>query len=260
VLVALVVAASLVAAGVTQSPPSIVLFAAASFVVASITQELWRATAIRRALTKQGPLAAVLGVIRLNRRRYGGYLVHIGMAVIFVGLAASSAFQHINETQLTPGHSSRIDGYDVRYVRPTAAVSAQKVSLGAVAESAVGLQAGVRRDIWTSVDPNISSLQPIITGLDNRFPRAGGQTQTVLLSLVAARYRAKPPAATFRFIVSPLVEWIWIGGLIAGAGGLLALVPSLSPRRRRVKATSPRRAGIGAQPIGEPVGETVSSR
>ena len=283
--------------GPGASPRSIVLFAAAAFVVTITCQELWRAAGVRRAASGERPLAALRSVISRNHRRYGGYLVHIGMAVIFVGVGASSAFQHISELQLTPGHSATVGGYNLRYVRPTASVTARRVDLGAVvdvskgghhvttlaptmgyypvpdaglgpvgsyldgnAESAIGLRAGLRRDIWTSVDPNLDSFQSMIAGIDKRFPRAGGQTQLLLLSLVAARYKTSPPAATFRFIVSPLVEWIWLGGLIAGAGGLLALWPAPLRRRRRVQAASRVRSGVVPAPAREPVvvAETAS--
>jgi cytochrome c-type biogenesis protein CcmF len=274
--------------GMSSSPRSVIVFAAAAFVVTVIGQELWRAVAVRRALTEEGPVVAVHGVITRNRRRYGGYLVHIGMAVLFVGVAASSAFQHIAELQLTPGHGTTVAGYRLRYIRPTASVTAQKVDLGAVidvsrggrhittlspamgyypiinaglgpvasyldgnAESAIGLSAGVRRDIWTSVDPNLDSFQSMISGIDSRFPRAGGQTQLLLLSVVAARYKLAPPPATFRFIVSPLVEWIWLGGLIAGGGGLLALWPATAARRRRTRATGRVPVGVAARSVGE---------
>jgi cytochrome c-type biogenesis protein CcmF len=122
------------------------------------------------------------------------------------------------------------------------------------AESAIGLSAGVRRDIWASVDPDIESFQSMISGIDSRFPRAGGQSQLVLLSLIAARYESSPPPATFRFIVSPLVEWIWLGGLIAGGGGLVALWPPAARRRRwRLMPVRPVRVGVPASPVGEPV-------
>ena len=59
--------------------------------------------------------------MRRNRRRYGGYIVHVGMAVLFVGVAASSAFQHASATcALRPGRRRTVGGYDVRYVAPTA--------------------------------------------------------------------------------------------------------------------------------------------
>ena len=281
---------------------SIVLFGAAAFVVAAIGQELWRAVAVRRALTGEGRVTASRRVVGRNRRRYGGYLVHIGMAVIFIGIAASSAFQHITELQLKPGQSTTVDGYRLRYLHATAAVTAQKVSLGAViavsrngrpagtlspamgyypivgaglgpvgsyldgnAESAVGLRAGLQRDLWTSVDPNLDSLQSQIAGVDKRFPHAGGATQLLLLSLIAARYRSAPPPATFRFIVSPLVEWIWLGGLIAAGGGLLAAWPAPAARRRRMRAaprarvSAPPRPRVGGAGEAVAAGETVTA-
>jgi cytochrome c-type biogenesis protein CcmF len=284
--------------GTRASWRSVVLFTAATFVVVAIGQELWRAVAVRRAVIRERPLTALRRVVGRNRRRYGGYLVHIGMAVIFVGIAASSAFQHVTELQLKPGQSTTVDGYRLRYVRPTASVTAQKVSLGAIiavskggdtqgtlspamgyypiinaglgpvgsyldgnAESAIGLRAGLQRDIWTSVDPDLDPLQSQIAGIDKRFPRAGGPTQLLLLSLIAARYRAAPPPATFRFIVSPLVEWIWLGGFIAAGGGLLAVWPAPLARRRRTRAA--RRAPVSARlgPLAEEaaVGETVTA-
>jgi cytochrome c-type biogenesis protein CcmF len=274
--------------GTSTSPPSVIMFATVAFVIAAIGQELWRAVAVRRTISGEGRVLALRGIIARSRRRYGGYLVHVGMAVLFVGIAASSAFQHISELNLTPGHSATVDGFRLRYVRPTASVSAQKVDLGAVvdvskagrhvttlspamgyypiinaglgpvasyfdgnAESAIGLDAGVRRDIWASVDPDLDSFQSMISGVDSRFPRAGGQTRIVLLSLVAARYESAPPPATFRFIVSPLVEWIWLGGLIAGGGGLLALWPAAARRRRQ--SAQQMRVAIPSSPVGETV-------
>jgi cytochrome c-type biogenesis protein CcmF len=275
-------------ADTSSSPGSVVMFAAAAFVLAVVAQEVWRAAAARSAVTGQAPLQALRAVLTGNRRRYGGYVVHVGMALIFVALAASSAFQHITELQLRPGHSASAGGYRFRYVRPTASVSAQKLSLGAVvyvskrghritalspsmgyypiidqglgpvgsyldgnAESAIGLSAGARRDIWTSVDPDLDSFQSMISGIDSRFPRAGGDTQRLLLSIVAARYVQQPPPATFRFIVSPLVEWIWLGGLIAAGGALMALWPAASATRRRARSTRHLPIGIATSPVGE---------
>ena len=61
--------------------------------------------------------------MRRNRRRYGGYTVHVGMAVLFVGVAASSAFQHARDVRLAPGQTATVGGYEIRYVRATAPIT-----------------------------------------------------------------------------------------------------------------------------------------
>jgi len=199
--------------------------------------------------------------------------VHVGIALLFVGVAASSAFQHVRDVRLSPGQTARIGGYDVRYVRATSAVAPAKVTLGAVldvsragrhvttlrttrgyypvadpsvgpvgqyfdgeATTEVGLRAGLRRDIWTAVQPDIGAMRRMIDGIDQRFPLAQGDTQAFLLTAVAQRYRLSPPPATFRLIVSPLVEWIWLGGIVLGVGGLIALWPAPRTARRRAPA------------------------
>ena len=63
--------------------------------------------------------AALVSVVRRNRRRYGGYLVHLGVAVALLGVAASSAFNTQRDVRLGPGETTSVAGYDVRYVRPT---------------------------------------------------------------------------------------------------------------------------------------------
>ncbi len=97
--------------------------AARRFVFGSIGQEFFRGTRARRAMAGEPAPLALLALVRRNRRRYGGYIVHIGIAVLFVGVAASSSFQHASQLGLSPGQSTRVGAYAVRYVRPTATIT-----------------------------------------------------------------------------------------------------------------------------------------
>jgi cytochrome c-type biogenesis protein CcmF len=65
------------------------------------------------------------------------------------------------------------------------------------------------------------------------------------LAVLAREYVRKPQSTQFRLIVSPLVMWIWIGGLIVFGGGLIAISPSPSAVRRTVTARSRARAARG---------------
>jgi cytochrome c-type biogenesis protein CcmF len=93
------------------------------------------------------------------------------------------------------------------------------------------------------MSPDISKMRPIIDRGDKAFAAIEGkvapQTQAVFLGQaingLVQRYRNQPPPASFRMISSPLVAWIWIGGLVVFAGGLIALWPAGDPAARRVR-------------------------
>ncbi len=121
---AMLTLAVLIAAGITQKPLAIAMFCCAAFALGSVAQELWRGTRVRRGASGEAPPVALAALIRRNRRRYGGYIVHVGMAVLFVGVAASSSFQHVSQLrQFSPGQSTRVGAYTIHYLRPTAALT-----------------------------------------------------------------------------------------------------------------------------------------
>ncbi len=102
------------------------MFCCAAFVLGSVGQEFVRGTRARRAMAGEPAPRALLALVRRNRRRYGGYIVHIGIAVLFVGVAASSSFQHATERRPLVRASRRgVGAYHVRYVRPTASDHAE---------------------------------------------------------------------------------------------------------------------------------------
>jgi len=265
-----------------------------------VVQEFWRGMGARRAITDESPPVALAQLVRRNRRRYGGYIVHAGLAVLLIGVAASSSFQHSHDVVLKPGQSVVVDGYKIRYVRPTAVATPAKLSFGAVldvskggrhvttlrtsrgfypsqdaslgqigrffngeADSDVGLRAGLTRDIWTVINPDLTPLQPLISQGDRVFAAATQQAMSRIAGLplaqaqkdlaplwaardtaiagITQRFVTHPWAVTFLLIVSPLVTWIWLGAIIIALGGLIALwpVPALARRRRRREAVSP---------------------
>ncbi|MBV9943340.1 MAG: heme lyase CcmF/NrfE family subunit [Solirubrobacterales bacterium] len=299
--------------GPRSRPFALIMFALAGFVLATVVQELWRGTAARRALTHDPVPVALVGLVGRNRRRYGGYIVHAGLAVLLVGVAASSSFQHSQDVLLSPGQKASVDGYTIRYVRPTEAVSSQKISFGAVldvskagkhvttvntirnfypsqnpadgligkffdtanSDSQVGLDAGPRRDIWTVINVDPSHLAPLINQGDRLFanyapsvmtqaakmpPVRAQQAMSALwaerdlaVAEIARRFVTHPWPTEFLLIVDPLVTWIWLGALIIGGGGLIALwpVPSLARRRAAVRKST-RPSASPRLPVREP--------
>jgi cytochrome c-type biogenesis protein CcmF len=278
------------------------LFVFAAFALTGLAQEFWRGAAARRSLAGGSMPAALVAVVSRNRRRYGGYVVHVGVAVLLIGIAASSSFQTNRDVRLRPGESAVVDGRTVTYERPTVSVDRNAIAIGAVlaverdgkrstlrpsrrffrptgvetgpigsffggeATSEVGLEAGFWNDFWTSVGPDVSALRRRIRAADagfracvsgapdtppqcaavSRLMRAAAadprlrpvalaqidSLQAATADRLAESYLADDAAATFRVIVDPLVTWIWIGGLIALAGGLIAIWPGRPARRR----------------------------
>jgi len=286
-------------------PFALAMFALGAFVVAAVAQELWRGTSARRAITRDPLPLAFVQLIRRNRRRYGGYIVHAGLAVLLVGVAASSSFQHSHDVNLAPGQSAMVDGYKITYVRPTAQASAAKISFGAVlsvskgaqhvttltttrgfypdvgdptvgpiseafngnSDSNVGLRAGLTRDIWTIVNPNLQPLQGrinqgdrVFTNLMTSLTPAQARNPKILDSIAAERalaidgltsqYIKHPWPVEFLLIVSPLVTWIWLGAIIIAFGGFIALWPIPALARRR--STAPSIAVPPRVPVREP--------
>jgi cytochrome c-type biogenesis protein CcmF len=257
-----------------------VMFCCAAFVFGSVGQEFFRGTRARRAMAGEPLPLALLGLVRRNRRRYGGYIVHIGIAVLFVGVAASSSFQHASQLGLRPGQSTRVGDYEIRYVRPTATITPKydeahtgsTLSLGAIldvtehghhvatlnpsegfyasdeasqgtvssllggqAVSHVAMNGSLTRNVWTAIEPDIEApnLKRIVTAGNSTLPP---DEALVAIAYMARAYLKHPPPTQFNFLVSPLVFWIWIGGLISFGGGLIALWPAPSTVRRRVAA------------------------
>ena len=110
--------------------------------------------------------------------------------------------------------------------------------------SEVGMKAGLTRDLWTAMSPDVGKLRPVIDQGDKAFAAVEGKIPPAMESALLGRaigglvqrYQNRPPPATFRVICSPLVAWIWAGGLIVFAGGLIAMWPAGDTAARRVRA------------------------
>lgn len=132
--VALVV---LLVAGIGERPWALAMFVVGTFVLAAVWQEFWRGTVARRAMAGEAPPRALGQLVRRNRRRYGGYIVHAGVAILFIGVAASSAFQDVRDSVLQVGQSTTVGDYTVTYVEPFSQIvvrngDLERIEFGAV--------------------------------------------------------------------------------------------------------------------------------
>jgi cytochrome c-type biogenesis protein CcmF len=118
-----------------SKPLALAMFGVAAFALAAVAREFIRGAGAHRALAGGSWPRSLVTVASRNRRRYGGYVVHAGLAVALIAVAASSSFQTSRDLRLRPGQSASVgDGYRVRYVRPTASIDPvqQLVTFGSV--------------------------------------------------------------------------------------------------------------------------------
>jgi cytochrome c-type biogenesis protein CcmF len=205
-IVAAIVGAALVLfSDAADSPWALALFAFAAFALTGLVQEFWRGAAARRSLRGGSMPSALVAAVSRNRRRYGGYIVHIGIAVLLVGIAASSSFQTNRDVRLSPGESAVVDDRTVTYERPTVSFDGNAFTFGAdlgveqdgerftlrpsrryfrptgvesgtissffdgEATSEVGLKPGPGSDFWTAVQPDISTVKRRMRAADQGF-------------------------------------------------------------------------------------------
>jgi cytochrome c-type biogenesis protein CcmF len=192
-------------------------FALGVFVLGTVAQEFWRGVRARQAMLHERADQALVRLVGKNRRRYGGYLIHVGVVAIFVGIAASSAFRVEVQKTLKAGEEMEAGAFRLRYERVTTAEDAHVSRLAA--------EVSVWRD-----GRQIATLSP-----EKRFYKKPQQPTTEVamrqtlvedLYLVLGSYDPPTGVVTILAYVNPLVGWIWIGGVIMALGTAVTMWPS----------------------------------
>jgi cytochrome c-type biogenesis protein CcmF len=223
---ALVAGATLLVLGAGSSPAGLIAYTFAAFVLGSIVYEFVRGTRARRALGGGSWLSAFNSLVARNRRRYGGYVVHASIVLLAIGVAGSSAYDTVRQQKLTPGQTMAVGDYRLTYrdlevrqganaeeLRAHLDVERDGKALGTIqagknsyrAEDQVSNEVGIRSDKLTLEDLFVIAEQ--VEGTSDE-------------------------AIHFRVLVKPLVNLIWIAGLVFLAGALVAMWPSVAEQRR----------------------------
>src|SRR5688500_2556731 len=112
IAVALAVAGTLVALGVRVWTSGL-CFALCGFVMGTIGQEFWRGARVRQGATGTDVFTALIGLVGRSKRRYGGYIVHVGIVLIFLGFAGKG-FTAEEQVLLRPGQQAEVGDIVVR--------------------------------------------------------------------------------------------------------------------------------------------------
>ena len=204
-------------------PKALISFAACGFVTATIVAEVVRGTIARHQATGEGYLPALGNLIGRNNRRYGGYVVHLGVVMIAVAVTASSMYQVEVSGKLRPGESLTASEYRLTYngMRERQEPGVRILEAQLAIEDGGQLVGAVMTDkrFYRGFERQPSTTVGIrTTPIDDLYVVLTGWEQD--------------GTASFMVFVNPLVLWLWLGGLVAVAGTLVAMWPE--PRLRVV--------------------------
>ncbi len=222
--VALVTGGLLIVAGAGSSIPGLVGYTFCAFVLTTIVVEFVRGARARRSLARESWPVALGTLVARNRRRYGGYIVHVAIVLLALGIIGSNAYDKVGEGRLARGQTLAVGSYALRYlgvqerqaanateVRAVLAVTRDGKSLGTIkagknaysVEQQVSNEVGIRSDHLTGEDLFVIADQINPDG-----------------------------SVYFRVLVKPLVNLIWLAGVVFLFGSLIALWPDAREERR----------------------------
>jgi cytochrome c-type biogenesis protein CcmF len=233
----------------------LVTVALAAFNLAVVAQEFQRGVAARRALSqKKGEqesfLVALMRLVDKSRRRYGGYIVHVGITCMFVGFVGS-AWMIEEEAILKPGETHVIGDYQLTY-------KGTRMCPGNPACSAEEQAEMGKRMLFADLEvskngKSLGTVHPakFIYQSPPQTTSEVGMIRGLRSDLYTVLAVADPQTkkATFKLHVNPFVSWIWVGLLVLMGGCTLSLWPEVSARRASawsyVRFAAGATAGIG---------------
>ncbi len=214
-------------------------FALAGFNLVSLGLLIGGAVVPRARLSGRNVLLVFKQYAFESKRRFGSMIVHFGVIVIALGVMASSAYRVDQQMRIDYGSSAQFQGYELKAVGPYTYPELSILQSGTLTEQDVShISIGAKVEVWRG-----SKLLKVLNPRINRFlgrPEQPVPTPSVLYTPwhdiylnISGELNADSTSVTLRVVQSPLVTWIWLGGLIVVLGTAYAL----SPSRRRLRET-----------------------
>jgi len=221
---------------------SLLTFSLAAAVITAISSEFLRGAHVVRVQTGQNLLGSIATLMRRNTRRYGGYLVHFGIVVMFIGIAGG-AFKQTHEQEMAFGDEVHIGPYRIVCESYTQDSKPEYDTDYALLDVYKG------KKYVTQLTPELRVYFPTTDHPQNSTMVALHSTALADLYVVFEGRNPETNRPIIKTFLNPLMTWVWIGVLIVVLGTLFALVPSTTPRRReegaavRIPATIAEAAG-----------------
>jgi cytochrome c-type biogenesis protein CcmF len=191
-------------------------FALSAFVGVTIVQEFVRGAAVRRQGTGTDYLTAMVGLVARSKRRYGGYIVHLGIVLMFVGFAGE-AFKIDEQVLLKPGQQAKVGHYVLR-------------------NDGVRVSDDGHKQMITGYLTVLRDGREIDKAYPGKWLYRGHEQEPVSqvairrsaaedLYIVMPGFDLQDQSVTLQVVVNPLVDWIWVGFGVLALGTMLALLP-----------------------------------
>ena len=214
-LSALVVGGAMVALGVPMWASGL-CFALCAWVTATIVQEFWRGAGVRKDTTGTDLFTAFVGLFGRSRRRYAGYIVHLGIVVMFFGFAGEGFKNEVDAT-LKPGQEAQVRNFTVRHDALRVTQDAQKQMItGHVTVLEDGKE--------------IAKMTPAKWFFNKREQEpttevAIRRTVAEDVYIVLAGFDVAAQSGVYKMTVNPLVNWVWVGLVIMVIGSIITMLP-----------------------------------
>src|SRR6478736_5018364 len=222
--IALAVGVVLLLLGAGSSWIGLLAYTFAAFVLGSIGYEFVRGTRARHALTGGPWFAAFSELVARNRRRYGGYIVHAAVVLLAIGVVGSNAYDKVSEQTLSAGQSMSIGHYGLTYNKLVRRQGANDTEFRAV----LGVHKnGNRIGTLESGKNSYPAEQQTSNEVGIRTDYLTGEDLFVITDQINPN-----GTIAFKVLVKPLVNLIWLAGIVFLIGSLVTLWPSAVEQRR----------------------------
>ena len=210
--------------GAGSSTPGLIGYTFAAFVLASIGLEFVRGTRARRALSGGSWPGAFSALVARNRRRYGGYIVHVAIVMLAIGIVGASAYDSVTEGRLARGDTLAVADYRLTFrglqEREAANATELRAILGVERDGANLGTLAAGKNAYTAerqVSNEVGIRSDLVTGED--------------LFVIAEQVNADG-TVYIRVFVKPLVNFLWLAGFVFVLGALITLWPDAREQRR----------------------------
>jgi cytochrome c-type biogenesis protein CcmF len=214
-IASLVLVVALFAAGI-HKPYALISFGFCLFVALTVIIEFYKGANSIAGRTGMNLLRATVELTHRNTRRYGGYLVHMGVVLIFIGFTGH-AFDQKDVKEMNQGDTMRIGHYALQLARIEQGENANYLWYrGVFAVSKDGQPLGTlqpEKRLFRASKESTSEVAIRMRPNEDLYVNFGGMSDDNQRAVIQA-------------FVNPLVTWVWLGGLVLIGGTLICLVPS----------------------------------